>query len=617
MLIKEFRVPIEELVDVNLAAIEMSRLGRFIALTGKNGAGKSRVLNKLNYYIHSRNNAIRNLRPHEQNSQNLRRMIANNPADPNISDWQRQLADSEKQICLAKERLITENPSEVFSAIQFVPKQLNLSDPRNFTKGQLQEAHQATKQLGFEGFERKCFSYIQAMQDQYWEATHQNSTLDKSIREELIGDYNKLVALIETLLKTSLSRSIEGNATIFGKPLAESNLSDGQKILIQFIVAMHAQKANLENTVFLMDEPENHLHPSALIEFLDSLIRGAKRIQCFFATHSIPLLSYVSAQEPMSIWYVEEGKCGNAGRHPEKVLNGLLGNEEQIASLHAFTSLPAQFAALNYAVESLAAPLTLPLQPNDPQIAQINQLLSISTAPSKRTVLDFGAGKGRLLVGLADTYTLAHRPIEDELDYLAFDAWPDDREICGSAISEVYKDNKPRYFGSREEFFSVRSDGSVDVVVMCNVLHEIPPNEWLLTFNEESLIHRALRQDGYLLIIEDQRIPTGEKAHEFGFIVLDTAHLRTLFAVTDNDCSNGLFVAHDYRKDGRLKGHLISKKLLGRLNSDTRKDAIKQLQSTAMQKIRQLRNGPPSYINGQANGFWTQQFANTSLFLEQ
>lgn len=617
MLIKEFRVPKEELVDENLAAIEMSRLGRFVALTGKNGAGKSRILNILNRYIQLRSNAIHGLEKRKINIQNLKSALTNSPTSPQRQGWQSQLAEEEKQLRLTTERLIAAQPSEDFSAIQFVPKQLNLSDPRTLTKAQLQDAHRKTKQLGFEGFERKCFSYIQAIQDQFWEATHQSSTLDKTIRDELIGDYTKLVELIETLLKTHLVRSIEGDATLFGKPLAESKLSDGQKILIQFIVGMHAQRANLENTVFLMDEPENHLHPSALIEFLDSLTQSAKHVQCFFATHSIPLLSYVSAYEPMSIWYVEDGQCSNAGRHPEKVLNGLLGDERQIASLHAFTSLPAQFAALNYAVESLTPPVALPLQPNDPQITQINQLLVTSSSVGRRTILDFGAGKGRLLAGLAETYAVAGSSIESELDYLAFDAWPDDREICESAISEVYKDSQPRYFGSREEFFSIRSDGSVDVVVMCNVLHEIPPTEWLSTFNEESLIYRALRQEGYLLIVEDQRIPTGEKAHEFGFIVLDTAHLRTLFAVTDIDCSNRLFVSHDYRKDGRLKGHLISKKLLGRLNMTTRFDAIKQLRSTAIQQIRQLRNSSPSYMNGQANGFWTQQFANASLFLEQ
>ena len=126
--------------------------------------------------------------------------------------------------------------------------------------------------------------------------------------------YKKLVDLIELLLKTTLGRSIDGDATLFGKPLALANLSDGQKVLIQLAVALHAQNGKLDNTVFLLDEPENHLHPSALIEFLDALELVAPSAQFWIATHSVPLLAHIANKEPMAIWYVEDGAISNAGR---------------------------------------------------------------------------------------------------------------------------------------------------------------------------------------------------------------------------------------------------------------------------------------------------------------
>jgi len=152
---------------------------------------------------------------------------------------------------------------------------------------------------------------------------------------------------------------------------------------------------------------------------------------------------------------------------------------------------------------------------------------------------------------------------------------------------------------------------------MCNVLHEIAPNDWLKLFNEFSLIGRSLKDSGSLLIVEDQRIPTGEKAHKFGFLVLDTAHLRTLFAVKSDDDKNGLFQISDHRGDGRLKAHRISKQLLNRMTGETRKRAIEQLRETAKGEIHRLREDDPNYRNGQLHEFWTQQFANASLWLDE
>ncbi|MBK7654622.1 MAG: hypothetical protein IPJ18_05300 [Betaproteobacteria bacterium] len=62
-----------------------------------------------------------------------------------------------------------------------------------------------------------------------------------------------------------------------------------------------------------------------------------------------------------------------------------------------------------------------------------------------------------------------------------------------------------------------------------------------------------------------------KKAHEHGFIVLDTSHLRTLFGVKDLDVRSGNFLVDDGRNDGRLKAHLIAKPLLERMTSETRK----------------------------------------------
>lgn len=500
--------------------------------------------------------------------------------------------------------------------MRFVPKQLNLTDPRVQHKAILKSLYDQAKQPGLDSFETKCFSYIQKVQDREWEASHQRSTHEPAHIQEAKDEYEKLESLIELLLKARIDRSLDADVTLFGRPLAEAGLSEGQKVLIQLAVALHAQRSELGNTVFIMDEPENHLHPSALIEFLDALERVASNSQFWIATHSVPLLAHIARKEPMSIWYVEDGEVSNAGSKPEKVLRGLLGDDEQIGNLNTFTSLPAQYAAISFAAECLTEPKVVGGGTGDKQIAQIGGLLNFDVN-FPIALLDYGAGKSRLLSGLSEIATVQAKSLSDRVSYFAFDSSDKDRAASLATIEAIYGNAITRHFLDADKFFSSKEDASIDMVVMCNVLHEIPPNEWLNLFAQHSLIGRSLKDSGFLLVVEDQRIPIGEKAHKFGFLVLDTPHLRTLFAVSDADVQDGLFQDYDHQGDGRLKAHKISRTLLTRLSAATRKRAIEQLRETAKDKISALRQATPDYRNGQLHGFWTQQFANASLWLDE
>lgn len=616
MLIEKFVAPAAELTDIGLQAIEMNRLGRFVALTGKNGAGKSRILNKLFWYVPQYSQHKENLTNINKSIQQHKNIIqANPPEHQNQTGWKNALQNLLNQKAIATERIFSSIDSKL-SVLHFVPKQLNLSDPRQHNKASLDGYFNNAKNPGLNGFETACFSYIQKVQDREWAASHQRATHEASVKQEANEEYEGLSSLIKLLLKTNLGRSIDSDATLFGKPLADAGLSDGQKVLIQFAVALHAQKKKLEDTIFLMDEPENHLHPSALIEFLDRLAEVAPNPQFWIATHSVPLLAYIAQKEPMSIWYVEDGRISNAGSKPEQVLRGLLGDDEQIGNLNLFTSLPAQYAAINFSAECLTAPKTVGAGTGDPQVRQINGLLDLD-ATTPISLLDYGAGKSRILSGLREIAIDQGRKLSDSVSYFAFDPSPDDKPDSLAVIESIYNGDTARHFVSKDDFFTSKNEKSIDVIVMCNVLHEIPPNDWLTTFNTHSLIARSLKDSGHLLIVEDQRIPIGEKAHKFGFLILDTPHLRTLFSVTEDDIKKGLFTCADHRGDGRLKAHTISEMLLSRLNQDTRYKAIVELRETAKEKIGELRGAKPNYRNGQLHGFWTQQFANAALFLEQ
>lgn len=617
MLIQKIFAPACEVADLGLQEINMSRLGRFVALAGKNGAGKSRILKKLEFYVSARVNGRIQLPAWKESLANFSGALINQPSSPHRAEWERSVDSMPNQIVWATERIVAEEKTE-FKAIHFVPKQLDLQDPRQLASGQLLTRYTQAKSPGVNGYEQHCLFYVQQLQTRWWNASHQffPGTADETTTAK--NEYEEFQNLVQRMLGAKVERNLDGDPMLFGKPIPDAGLSDGQKVILQLCVALHAQQSQLDNTVFLLDEPENHLHPSAAIDLLKSLYETTSSSQIWVATHSIPLLAYIASIEPSSLWYVNEGSIRNAGRNPEIVLDSLLGDEERIGQLNSFTSLPAQLAAINYATESLSQPKVATGGENDPQISQIHQVISKLAEGRPLNILDFGAGKGRLLEGLVSVSAEAGKDISTVIDYYAFDSYPDDRDSCLHVIGTHFPDSCARHFTNREDLFSHKNDGSIDVVVMCNVLHEIAPKDWLDVFSDQSIVIRALNENGYLLLVEDQRIPVGELAHEHGFIVLDTSHLRMLFSVDEQDNHNGLFLCNDARGDGRLKAHLIAKKLLNKITSDSRKRAIEALKATAKDEIRRLRGGKSArYSDGLLHAFWTQQFANTSLYLDE
>lgn len=614
MLIKRFTLPTAVTEVIGLSEIKMSRLGRIVAIAGKNGSGKSRLLTLLDRSVSQYGEGVQQKENWASEIKNLKNAIENNPTNRQVPTWEQLI--SSFQIKIDESNYVNSDNTNAFKALKFVPKTLVLADPQMQPQNQLFALHAAAKTSGIENFSSNCIAYIQQVQNLWWSTSHQLFSGSSNEKEVAAREYASLKDLVSVLMNAQLDRSSTDETTIFGKPIAKSGLSDGQKIILQMAAAIHAQSGSLNNTVFILDELENHLHPSVTIDILEKISAVAPNAQIWIATHSVPLLAYIASIDPMALWYMEAGKITHAGRHPERVLSSLLGCDDRIGQLSSFTGLPAQLAATNYAVESLLPPLTLAAEERDPQINQIAKVLHSLNSQSIPVVMDFGAGRGRLLEGLAaitETGTLSQH-----INYLAFDNSDKDKDVCISIISEHFIDPNERHFSDNEDFFSRKNNGSVDVIVMCNVLHEIPPSDWpQILARDSSLLQRALKDTGYLLLVEDQRIPVGEKAHEHGFLVLDTAQLRTLFNVAEVDIAEKRFISNDYRNDGRLKAHLIAKPLLARLTSETRTKAISELRDTSLDRIRHIRGQEPNYANGQLHGFWTQQLANAYMYTAQ
>lgn len=615
MKISSFSPLPKDTTDRGLKIVEMRKLGMIVALAGANGAGKSRLFESLRWHANSGNNRHKDYLDAKDivNTFTEKIKIAeSNPYNNSAADIQsfKNTINNHLEIIKKYECIETDCPIEQINIINFVPKFLTLTDPSTRPSSQIQGGFSSAQNPGVDGLQDTAPLYIQHLQNEWHEATHQGFVGDPTTIPEITAKYYHLRKIIKELLKTDLNRQ-SGQVTLFGKQFAYTQLSDGQKILLQLAVALHAQKATA-GQILLMDEPENHIHTAALIEIFDIIQNVLPNTQVWIATHSIPLLAHLYAKDPNCIWYVENGNVAFGGKRTEEVLISLLGDSVQRYKLLQFLELPFQLAASNFVTQCLTNPEVAPLRSGDPQINQISSFLWNSNK-AKLKLLDIGAGKGRLLSGLAEL----DKDIANHLDYFAFDTSNENKQDCEYQIISIYGTNE-KWFNSDESLFSATDKNTFDVAVLCNVLHEIPPDSWPEFFGSYGLLQRSLSPQGHLLIVEDMRIPVGELPNHRGYFLLDTVHLKTLFSVTAIDIQANKFIIHDARGDGRLKAHLISSELLTRITPESRKLAITELQATAKRKILEARGAiPATFDDGQKYGFWSQQLANCALYLDQ
>ena len=564
-----------------LEDIKMSKLGGIVIIAGKNGSGKTRILNKIINALKQKgtedqskdviNSDIllneKSLADVENKIQQLEEILSLGAKSGVENDlkYQLELRDHFKrqihnlQIENRYTKIYTSEKALKYNAIQFVPKSINLTDCNEISKNQIILNAEKIALAGFDYLTEGVLSKIQLIQNQYYAATHpleEVSNIDKKTAKD---NYNKLKDIIKIFLDADIERDKTGSATIYNFPLGKANLSEGQIILLQYSLAIYSQSDKLSDAILILDEPENHLHPSAIIKIIHRLKKIVTNGQIWISTHSVSLLSSFS---PALIWYVENGKIQYAEKIPEKVISSLLGDEEDILMLQDFIGLPERYATIRFAFESLFEPKSVLTGINDPQSKQILGILLPHLDNNSLRILDYGAGKGRMISYIDTKCKENGSNLLDKLDYIAYDEYPQDKEYCNNALESAYGTSENKYFNNYSNLKSVYDKNSFDVILMCNVLHEINPNDWLSLFNKDGMISSLLKSTGILFIAEDLQLPTGEMAYQKGFLVLDTHQIKELFCITEKDN----FPEPSIEKNGRLKAHRIPAEYLSRIS---------------------------------------------------
>lgn len=614
-----------------LKALKADKLGDVVVLAGRNGAGKTRLLNYLTKWsgqaIHPDFPGNTGT-PHALLSQfwQLSHLDIFDPSVIAKHTWNTICNEKDfllreakawlrvpYDIAQLKRRLLELHFDSIIqpTIIHFTPKSVSLADPREQTKFDLtRRSNEVRSKLGVEAIEHNALARIQHLVNRYQITSHQNWQFDDAQIEEARIEYEKLQTLVTKFLGEPLKQDQDGDATLFGLSLGSGTFSDGQSILLQLCVAIHSQANDLHNLIIMMDEPENHLHPAAMLDAINVIKKHLTKGQLWIATHSLPLLANF---DPDCIWWMDEGTISHAGSNPEIVLQGLLGDAERIEQLENFLGLPAAMAINNFTAQCLQPPSVVMTGSEDKQLVQIrNALADLKPADRPLRVLDVGAGRGRLISSLAATLPDAAQT----LDYLAFDPSTTYQKECKDAIARCYAgETEQRWFSSMLDLKAKHSGKSMDVVVLCNVLHEIDPSDWLSgLFGQHGTVGHFLKDNGYLLIVEDTEMRIGEKAHDKGFLVLNAGNLRKLFDVHETD----LRFQSEAQQNGRLIATLIPADCVSRATRTTLITTLGQVKHEASEKIKALRKAEDStaYRSGRKLAFHLQQLANATLTIE-
>ena len=615
----------EDLKPLGLTGLALRRLGPVVVLAGPNGGGKSRILSLLRQMANegARGDPASEIRRKLNVAEGI---VANYTSKLSSAKGegrqgfesaireQEKIAVNLRSALTAAQRITWSPEAQALRIVEFLPKSLALDDPSDASRRQLRERHKLARAAAMRDAVGKLgadvLAYIQLEQDGHWDASHQSHSGTPESRSAATQSYLRLAAMVKKLVDCELERSEDGEALLYGMPIGKVPLSDGQKVLLQLAVAVHPITTD-DDFVLVLDEPENHLHPSALITVLDQIAAALPNAQLWVATHSVPLISHLYSKEPTCLHFVANGGVEYAARNPVQVLRGLLGDEEEQSRLLRFVDLPHQVALAQFAAECLTPPSVAAHAPKDPQLRQIhNALRQVRPADGRLRVLDLGAGKGRLLAGLAE---LAGRDIA-QIDYVAFDISEDDRDICQGQIEDIYGSSDGRWYSRSDDLLAYHGEGSFDIVIMCNVLHEIAPDDWLNVLGPSGLVKKLGRPNGCLFIVEDLRIPVGERPNNRGFFLLDTLHLQKLFGILSKAERKSMAVSSE--REGRLKCHVVPMDFVARVSPKSRVEAVRLLQESAIAEIDRLRRlKSPDFRSGQEVALWSQLLANCYLFL--
>lgn len=361
--------------------------------------------------------------------------------------------------------------------------------------------------------------------------------------------------------------------------------SPGERMLFYMALffALKRTPGGDRGQIIILDEPEAHLHPDALIKFVSKLKTDFPQATIMIATHSLFLLPQF---EFGNIIYMENGQVVHRDSTLyDRILKGMLGNGRKETE-RFFSSLP-EWQYAEFISECFRNPEVVSMvNKDDPQV-QI--FISALQAQAFKKVLDFGGGSGRL----GKSALAAMGPEKwGEITYHIYDKTPSD-DTTGLHIIENLSD----------------ADADYDCVVMMNVLHEIPPDEWPDLFST-LFAKMELGSRSILLFVEVEALRTGEYPHAEGYFLLGPKEMKELFVL--GKTPDGFFI-------GKHRGFIIKSSALLRVSHESVIAAIRKLKERTYEEIKEIRNKRQEIDapTSRKYAFLLQQYLNAKIYLDE
>lgn len=549
---------------------ELDNLKNVVILTGGNGSGKSRFLKLL-----------------QKKFEDVKYNSCNN-------DNGFKVTYMDKIFNKEVERELTIEMAKRINLINYSHFDAKLQEAEKFSPYVIHQSKNKLKTCNYEETAMNSLLYLKDLAEGYSEESNENN------------DYKALTDFIEFAKELELEFSWDKNKRIlkiFGRKFEDANLSPGQLYALRVAVACKSHEIG-ENFVFLLDEPETHLHPSLLIKIINNLMRHFKDAQFFIATHSLPLISYLTVtREDTTVLYMEKGEVKDRLRsNSEPILNNLIGTEdEQFAIKQLFVS-SEEMACNKFCMECFLRPTVVRGgMPGDSSVSMAENSMNSFDMEEPVTIVDYGAGEGRLLeCMLEDDLRISYK-------YNAYNIEKDDAKYCEKLIAD--KGIKGKSYSDKEELSEL--NGTVDRIFMVNVLHEIQPESWKEEFNT---ISKLLKENGKLVIIEREILTMGEAPFVNGYLMLTGSENKSNAAEILFGKDNVRFIRHERKP--YIIAYLIEKS--GTINAEDAclNDVFLSLESDALEQISNLRKEKKDnfkhidkYKYGLRLAFWLNQLA--------
>lgn len=551
---------------------ELSGLNKIVILTGGNGSGKSRFLKLIKEYFDSFSNA------------------------EDISDGFIKVVQKGRTKNEDEEYELTQDIAKEFNLINYAHFDARLQSSDNFSPYVIHQSKEKLRQCNYEETALNSLLYLKDLAEGYSEESSEEN------------GYKGLMDFIEFAKELELELSWdkeERTLKIFNRKFEDAELSPGQIYALRMAIACKVHEAG-ENFVFLLDEPETHLHPSLLIKIINKLMEHFNDSQFFIATHSLPLISYLTVvNEDTTVFYMEKGEIKDRLRsNSEPILNNLIGDDEDQFAIRQIFASSEELACNKFCMECFLEPMVVGGGvPNDPSVhmAESNMRFLDETEPI--IIVDFGAGEGRLLECMVED------GIKNGYEYYAYNVEKDDADYCKKIITEAGV--KGKSICGKDNLAEL--NGKADRVFMVNVLHEISPNLWKSEFDT---INDLLKDDGELIIIEREILTMGESPFENGYLMLTgiddkSAASEALFCVENFELSR-------HKEKPYIIAYRINKKGVGSVKDADFETVFEELIKNALAKIRELRKAEKSrhidrYKNGLSLAFWLNQLASALM----